>query len=446
LHRYWQTGDRRWAALFGAALAMNGLTCGYFLLYFSVLVGLVIVWLMIARPDARRLAGVAAALVCAALVLSPIILKYRAVHDQWNLHRTMTEIETFSADLTSVTLGSPQLAIWPISTPTHRPQIAGYPGLAIVLLIAAAAFVAVRNRSPDRASAASQRWLVRILFLLSAAVLVAGVVIYATGGVTYKVFGIAIDLGIIATLLSAGFWASMRSGSLVALYVTGLVTSSLFAFGPVGRVFGHRFWYKAPFSWVMQLPGFDSARTPALFSSIEIVCLAALAAFAVIRIWPAVTKRSLLAIAGIAVAIVIDGWTLVPVVPAPLALPVTVSADLVVELPTWSPIDDAGAMYRGMSHGRPVVNGYSGFAPPHYVTLQGDLRNDCVNSLESVRAGRSMDAVIWRSGGASAIALDAALRRLWTGASREETADVVVYRQPRTAPETDATKTSCLAH
>ena len=64
-------------------------------------------------------------------------------------------------------------------------------------------------------------------------------------------------------------------------------------------------------------------------------------------------------------------------------------------------------MYRGMMHGRPVVNGYSAFAPPHYSLLRHDLERFCLDSLETTRAGRSLDVVIWRADG-DAARLDAA--------------------------------------
>jgi hypothetical protein len=275
--------------------------------------------------------------------------------------------------------------------------------------------------------------LVIMLSAISIAFFAVGMVVYVLGDVSYKVFGIAIDLGIIAVLMSPRFETLVRSGSIGGLYATGLVATSILALGPVGRVLGHRFWYKAPFAWLMELPGFESARVPALFSSIQILCLAVLAALAVIRIWPVVTRWSVIATAGIAIAIVIDGWAIVPVAIVPPPLPVPVNADLVVELPTRGVFEDVAAMYRGMTHGLPVVNGYSGWMPPHYAQLQRDLRSNCVKSLESVRGGRSMDAVVWRyEPGAAQI--DAGLRQMWPGSSREEMADVIVYRQPRLAP------------
>jgi hypothetical protein len=221
-----------------------------------------------------------------------------------------------------------------------------------------------------------------------------------------------------------------------------LIAAAMFALGPVGRAFGHRFWYKPPFAWVITAPGFSSARTPGLFASVEIVCLAVLAALAVQRIWPAMTRRSMMAAAVIAAAIAADGWRVIPIVAVPPPLSVPVNADLVVELPTRGWVEDVAAMYRGMTHHRPVVNGYSGFVPPHYVQLQEDLRRDCVNSLEGLRGGRSMDAVIWRSHPGAA-AVDAALRELWADAGREETADAIVYRHPRAPATIDRTTISC---
>lgn len=164
---------------------------------------------------------------------------------------------------------------------------------------------------------------------------------------------------------------------------------------------------------------------PARFMSIEVLCLAVLAALATVRLWPAVSRRSLAVVAATAAAIVVDGWARLPVVGVPGPMPVPVTADMVVELPTRGWSEDVAAMYRGMSHGRPVVNGYSGWVPPHYVRLQADLRHDCVKSLERVRGDRSMDAVIWRNHEAAGVT-DAALRDLWPGAKREETDQVIV--------------------
>ena len=431
LHRFWQTGDRRWAVLMGAALAVNGFICGYFLLYFSVFLGLAIAWLMIARPDIRKAATVGLALAAAALALLPQILKYRAVQAALGLHRGINEMERNSADLSSVALGSPHLVLWPISTPPDRPEVAGYPGIAIAALLIAAAVVVFRDR---RRTVPAARWrtvLSRTLAGLSGLVFLAGIVVFLRDRVSYKVFGIAIDLAILATLSSPRLAAVVRGGSVAALYAVGAVAATMLALGPVGRVFGHRFWYRPAYTWLMGLPSFESARVPALFSCVTIVCLAVLAAFAVVRFWPTVTRRSLVWTAVIAGAIVLDGWAKIAVAPAPAPLRAAITADLVVELPTRGWQQDTAAMYRAMTHGRPLVNGYSGYFTRDYSQLMYRLERNCVARLEHVRGGRSIDAVIWRADG-SAPAVDDGLRRLWPNAVREETPEVIVYRHPRT--------------
>jgi hypothetical protein len=429
LHRYWATRHLGWLALFAAAIALNALVCGYFLLYFSLFVGLAIAWLMLSAPDPRKLGGVTVALVIAGIAIAPVYLKYRAVQQEWNLERSVDET---AQDLKSIGQGSPLLALWPWTTEPERGEQAGYPGVVIAGLMAAAGWLAIRNRRRDLAPAQWRRMLVRVLAGLSISVFVVGAVIYFRGGVTYKVFGIALDLALLATLFSARFTALVRSGSIVGLYAIGALVAAVLALGPLGRVFGHRFWYKAPYSWLMALPGFDAARVPGRFAVVEILCLAVIAAFAIKKLWPQATRASMAATVAIAAAIVLDGWALFPVVAVPRSMPVPVQADLVVELPTRGWVEDVAAMYRSMSHGRPVVNGYSGFMPPHYVQLQLDLRNECVQSLESVRGGRSIDAVIWKAD-VSAVAIDRGIRALWPQAAREETADVIVYRQPRSA-------------
>jgi hypothetical protein len=431
LHRYWRDGHRGWLVVLAAATALNGLVSGYLLIYFSVFVALAIAWLMIGAPDVKKLGGVALALLVAAVAVSPVYLTFARVQREWHLGRDINEIERLSADLSSIARGSPTLAWWPVTAPANLVEVAGYPGLVVGGLVIAAAVMAIRDRRRDLASPPWRRYLVRVLAALSAATALVGLVVFLRGDVSYKVFGIGLDLALLAVLCSERLRILVRSGSMAALYASGAAVALIMALGPVARVFGHRFWYKPPFAWFMQLPGFDSTRVPARFAVVEILCLAVVAAFAIKWLWPAATRKSLLATMILAGAIVADGWASVPAVPAPRPLPTSHQADLLVELPTRGWIEDAPAMYRAMGHGRAIVNGYSGYFPPHYIELQRDLRDNCVKSLEAVRGGRSMDAVIWKSDG-SAPAIDQGLRELWPAATREETGDVIVYRQPGT--------------
>jgi hypothetical protein len=433
LHRYWQTGRWKWLAILSGAVAMNGVVCGYFLLYFSVLLALAIAWLTVSSREPRRLAPVIVALALSAAAIAPVAMTYRSVRSEWQLRRVITEVEFFSADLASVANGAERLTLWPINTEPGRPEVAQYPGVAVAVLLIAAAIVAVRHRSRDGRIAPWRRTTGLVLMSGAAVAITIGLLMWLRGsGRPYKPIGFGIDLAILAALVSGPYAALVRSGSIAGLYATAAVAASLLALGPVGRVLGHRFWYKAPFSWLMPMPGFDSVRVPALFGGIDVLCLAVLAALAFKRLAPQPTRGSHVAVVLLAVAIVCDGWAVVPVVPVPRPVPVALDADLVVELPTRGWAEDTVAMYRATMHRRPLVNGYSGYFPPHYAQLQRDLKNGCVASLDGLRGGRSLDAVVWRAD-RDAGRVDAALRARWSTAPREETADVVVYRVPRSA-------------
>jgi hypothetical protein len=130
-------------------------------------------------------------------------------------------------------------------------------------------------------------------------------------------------------------------------------------------------------------------------------------------------------VAVLALAVAVDGWYILPVAAAPSSLPLSVTADLVVELPVHGWVEDVAAMYRGMAHGRPVVNGYSGYGPPHYAALSFDMQKGCLDSLDAVRGGRSLDVIVHSAAESGATTLDA-VRRQWPDAAEEERAGVFV--------------------
>ncbi len=372
LHRYWNTGGRRWLVCLAAATALNGLTCGYFLLYFAVLLGLAIVWLTVASRSIRKLGGVAAALAAAALALLPVILVFRRVRNAWSLERPFYEIDGFSADLFLLAAGHERLSWWPISgadwqLPGHAyPQ---YPGIVITLLVIAGAVVALRRR---------------------------------------------------------------RESSIPGLYAAGAALATVLALGPTARAGGEPFWRPAPFAWLMALPGFDATRVPALFGAIAALCLAVLAAWAVATLIRRQTPASRALLVAIGIGVVADGWAVVPAVDLPPPIRVPLTSDLVVELPRRDHFDDVAAMYRGMAHGRRVVNGYSGYVPPHWGYLVYDLDVGCYESLEALRRGRALDVVIW-VGTDEARRIDETFLARWGREAREEFGGTIVYHLPPAA-------------
>jgi hypothetical protein len=138
------------------------------------------------------------------------------------------------------------------------------------------------------------------------------------------------------------------------------------------------------------------------------------------------------------VAIVADSWTFtlpMPSVPPLVQLPDAVpESAAVLELPLGNVGSDIAAVYRSIGHRRPVVNGYSGYEPPHYRVLRTGLgeRDDSV--LTTLTRFAPLAVVIAREddpgGGWSAfVAQHAEAVRL------EETERRSVYFLPAAPPE-----------
>jgi hypothetical protein len=141
----------------------------------------------------------------------------------------------------------------------------------------------------------------------------------------------------------------------------------------------------------MYLPGFNALRVPTRFWMITVLCFSVVGAviFAKLTERRGWTRGVVAAI--VALGVLADGWvSAFPLVnPPPMwkaeacgndAMPDRRGA--LLELPAGRILDDVAAMYRSTAHGRPVVNGYSGNFPPHYMALRFalGLREDTILS------------------------------------------------------------------
>jgi hypothetical protein len=55
---------------------------------------------------------------------------------------------------------------------------------------------------------------------------------------------------------------------------------------------------------------------------------------------------------------------------------------------------DTIAMYNAMHHGRPLINGFSGYLPRHYFALYLALRNLDATAFDAVRADRAVGVYV----------------------------------------------------
>ena len=166
LHRYLRDPRPRWLALFGAGWFLQGICNGYYLLFFSVFVGLWILWFASPWSRPRQFLAVSLAWVIAAIPILPLLLRYRAIHASFGFARDFGTIRDFGADVASLLHATGHLALWGSLDVFRRPEGELFPGLTIVLLVVAGA-IFVR----DRGHAQVNSWMLvrRVLIVLTVA-------------------------------------------------------------------------------------------------------------------------------------------------------------------------------------------------------------------------------------------------------------------------------------
>jgi len=369
-----------WSGLFGITWLLQSLSNGYYLVYFSLLI---LVWLVWYRPPKGWV--LACAWVCCALPLAPILRAYQIVHQQFQLSRGFGEIASFGADVTSFLTGPDLLVLWPLHL-DHRPEQALYPGVVAPLIVAAGLIAGYRARSKATAVVSTAtRWRQAIV-VVGCICIALGLYAALTGGWSFQLLSTTFSdrrgrkpftLGVLCFVLAGLTTNTVRDlwlrRSDLGFYLLGAVASVALCLGPVGRVFGQWLIEKPPYFWLMKLPGGEALRVPTRFATLAYLCLAMAAALMLGRLFRDRSRsQQRIAATMIVTVIVCDFWPLplpIEAAPARIELPNACRSDAVLELPMGTVVSDASAMYRGMFHGRAVVNGYSGYSPTPYNVL-----------------------------------------------------------------------------
>ncbi len=200
--------------------------------------------------------------------------------------------------------------------------------------------------------------------------------------------------------LLGGRWIHAGERRPFAFYALGTIAIAILCMGPQIRAGSRVILDSAPYGWLMILPGFDGLRVPTRFWTIGSLCLAVAAALGFARLQPQRSAVRLAVAALLSVAIVAEGWLReMPIAAGPDLWPVVEPAEsnrAVLELPL-GPEWDAAATFRAAHHRRRVINGVSGYDPPHYGLLQIGLNAQDPSVLLSLASLGPLDIVVNRA-------------------------------------------------
>ncbi|HKE82147.1 MAG TPA: discoidin domain-containing protein [Vicinamibacterales bacterium] len=394
LHAYLETRRRRWLVLYGATWMLQGATNGYALVYFSILIGLWVVWFVLRRSDWRALGAISLVTAVAALPLAAVLHQYVLIHTRQAFFRSVAEIVTFSADVGGILCAAADLSVWGWLRVSCRGEGELFPGLVVVVLWLIASIRSVRRVGVASTSSSSRLIAVVLKAFIAIGVIylaiVASVLLHGPWRLDIGVLHISVTsvrkpalialgcLGI--ALLPPLMRGAVHRSSAIGFYLMASVATWLLALGPVIRFMGVPSGFPGPFAWLLALPGASGLRVPARFWLMTTLCLAIIAGITlpeIIRGRSRRVQRALIALATI--GLLADGWTSgIPAVAAPAPVPGAefLRRATVFELPADGTFRDITAVFQAVEGGWRTVNGYSGFQPNYYFPLVSASRNE----------------------------------------------------------------------
>ena len=325
LHRYFARRSTFALTVFTAAFTLEALSNGYFLYFLALAAAFVVVYELVSRPAradwARTLAALAAAGAIILVLVGVVAFAYVSVRQQYGFLRPYGDWTMFSADVRSYVSVPATVRLWAAwLNGDSSPERQLFPGLVTSLCAVAAV------------------------------------------------------------------WPARASRGLTRLYGSLAVTAFVLSLGPEPAAWSHRLLPSGPYVWLVRIvPGMDGLRVPARMGVIVLMSLSVLAAIGASRLLAYLPRRGrIVAAVALAAAIIAEGWA------APLAMapfdphgrPADRSAyrwlaqqppGAAIELPilAWSIAPTLTYQYATLSHGHPIMNGYSGYGSPLQEFLGG---------------------------------------------------------------------------
>src|SRR6266545_3825679 len=404
--RYFDGGRIRALAGATAAVIVQGLSCGYYLLYFSPFAALYVLyemWRVDRLGDRRTWLAVGTAALVALAMIAPFVMPYLRISRELQLSRSLAEMTRLSADVYSYATASVAQRFWGsrIAEVFRKPEGELFPGAVPVLL----ALIGILWSGCDRGRAGTSTWRRRAAWVLLAVVVahaIAAAVTIVFRRLTLDLWLFDVRLGnatqlllraAIAYAIALGLSPRMREGAAAFMrsrgfFVAVLAAAMWLSLGPSPQVLGRPLDLASPYRFLWNhVPGFEGLRVPARFAMIVALMLAVLATYgaAVIgRVRYGVIVLALIAVGFLYEAgadpFVVNGMS--PIrgfnTPAAKLYPPNLAPEIyktvnrlpgdvvLAELPLGQTDYDVRAMYYSIAHWRPILNGYSGFFPLHY--------------------------------------------------------------------------------
>lgn len=405
LHRQADVGGWRWAIVFASSWLLLSLTSGYHLAFFSVVAAVAFVWLFLRRGSWTRAWPVLVTSACAAVVVAPLLLGYTRVHAREDLSRRPAEIDKYAADVRHLLHMPGGSNAWGHAVTAYE-ETAMFPGAAVIGGLLLALFALRRETTTfeaggdARAPDASFGWHPAVVVAALAVVPLALAFVAATAPGEHLVAGVRVSLTrpaksltiawillVLAFGISPPGQRALRRRSPVALYCGLAVLTWLFTLGPHARIGGIAVIYHAPYAWLMAIPGGLAMRVAPRFWLWTVLALAVVIGFGVAALRRRAPRAGLVAAAALSMVALVDGWPReLHIAPLPAAASPFVKGELagapLIELPLGQADRDTAAMWRGRTHGRRVVNGYSGYDPSHYRVLKRALADGEADALQ----------------------------------------------------------------
>ena len=142
---------------------------------------------------------------------------------------------------------------------------------------------------------------------------------------------------------------------------------------------------RGPYWLLLQLPGAQSIRVPARAWLPATLCLAVCAGFG--AAWLVARARGRWVLAPLTVLIVAEAWFSAVTMRAPVAVSLPIPAQAVVlDLPISAGYGNADPQYLAVLGNYRVINGYSGYFPPHHAALRTALAAHRAEAFAPFRA------------------------------------------------------------